>query len=154
MKLTFRWYGPDDDISLEKISQIPGISGIVSAVYDVPPGKLWPWQSIEKLKAEAARFNLGFEVVESVPVHEEIKLGGPKAEEYIDIYCQNIRILGKAGVKVICYNFMPVFDWLRSSLNKQNEDASFSLAYIDNEIALMNPLSGSLGPARLGPKLY
>ena len=144
MKLTFRWYGPDDDISLEKISQIPGISGIVSAVYDVPPGKLWPWQSIEKLKAEAARFNLGFEVVESVPVHEEIKLGGPKAEEYIDIYCQNIRILGKAGVKVICYNFMPVFDWLRSSLNKQNEDASFSLAYIDREIAVMNPLSGSL----------
>ena len=77
MKLTFRWYGQDDPVTLEKISQIPTMSGIVSAVYDVKPGGVWSMESIEKIKKDAAAHGLEFEVVESVPVHEDIKLGKP-----------------------------------------------------------------------------
>lgn len=119
MKLTFRWYGESDPVSLQKIAQIPTMSGIVSAVYDVKPGGIWSNESIAKIKNAAAEHNLKFEVVESVPVPEEIKLGGKNAAGLIDNYCENIRRLGKAGVKCICYNFMPVFDWLRSELEHQ-----------------------------------
>lgn len=144
MKLTFRWYGEDDPVTLGKISQIPTMSGIVSAVYDVKPGGVWSNESILKIKNEAAKHGLEFEVVESVPVPEEIKLGDKKAAEYIDNYCENIRRLGKAGVKCICYNFMPVFDWLRSELEHQNEDGSNSLAYDNETVLKMDPTKGEL----------
>ncbi|MBQ3573740.1 MAG: mannonate dehydratase, partial [Clostridia bacterium] len=111
MKMTFRWYGQDDPVTLEKISQIPNMSGIVSAVYDVKPGGIWSEESINKIRTDAAAHNLAFEVVESVPVSEDIKLGNEKAPQLIENYCENVRRLSKAGVKCICYNFMPVFDW-------------------------------------------
>lgn len=116
MKLTFRWYGEKDPITLKQIRQIPKMSGIVSAVYDTPVGEIWPEESIASLSRQAEAEKLSFEVVESVPVHEEIKLGGTDAPRLIANYCETVRRLGKAGVKVICYNFMPVFDWLRSEL--------------------------------------
>ena len=122
MKLTFRWYGENDPISLEYIKQIPSMTGIVSAVYDVPVGKVWSNESIAKIKEQAALKGLEFEVVESVPVHEDIKLGKPTRDIYIDAYIENIKRLSNFGVKVICYNFMPVFDWLRSELNYKNDD--------------------------------
>lgn len=144
MKLTFRWYGPGDSISLQKIRQIPGMSGVVSAVYDVPPGSLWPEDRIEALRKAAEENGLAFEVVESVPVHEEIKLGGEKAAQLIEVYAENIRRLGRAGVKCICYNFMPVFDWLRSELEHMQADGANALAYDDQTVLAMDPLSGSL----------
>ena len=85
-----------------------------------------------------------FDIVESVPVHEDIKLGKPSRDKYIEVYCENIRRLGKAGVKVICYNFMPVFDWLRSSLDYKNADGSTSLIYRDAEVLAMDPRKGDL----------
>ena len=144
MKLTFRWYGEDDPVTLEKISQIPTMSGIVSAVYDVPPGDVWSAQSIEKVKNAAEKYGLKFEVVESVPVPEDIKLGNEKATALIENYCENVRRLGKAGVKCICYNFMPVFDWLRSDLHRLHTDGSNSLAYEEKTVLSMNPLKGDL----------
>ncbi len=84
MKMTFRHYGDGDPVSLEYISQIPGMTGIVSAVYDVPPGCVWPTESIERIKAQAAAHGLAFEVVESVPVHEDIKLGKPTRDKYLE----------------------------------------------------------------------
>lgn len=105
VKMTFRWYGDSDPVTLEKIRQIPKMTGIVSAVYDVPPGGVWSMESIAALKKKAADNGLEFEVVESVPVPEEIKLGSEKAPQLIENYCENIRRLGKAGVKCICYNF-------------------------------------------------
>ena len=144
MKITFRWYGEDDPVTLEKISQIPIMQGIVSAVYDVQPGGIWSEESILKIRNDAAAHGLTFEVVESVPVPEDIKLGNANAPELIANYCENVRRLGKAGVKCICYNFMPVFDWLRSELEKPQPDGANALAYDEQTVLKMNPLSGDL----------
>ena len=144
MKLTFRWYGQDDPVTLERIAQIPCMTGIVSAVYDVPPGEVWSRESIEKVKSAAAAHGLAFEVVESVPVSEDIKLGTEKAPRLIENYCENVRRLAKAGVKCICYNFMPVFDWLRSELEHVQPDGANALAYDDATVRAMDPLKGDL----------
>lgn len=144
MKLTFRWYGENDPVTLQKISQIPTMSGIVSAVYDVKPGGVWSNESINKIKNSAKKHDLDFEVVESVPVSEDIKLGNKNADELINNYCENIRRLGKAGVKCICYNFMPVFDWLRSELEHPQKDGANALAYDDETVLKMNPLKSEL----------
>ncbi len=144
LKMTFRWYGKDDPVSLEYISQIPGMTGIVSAVYDVAPGKEWSEASIASVKSDAAAHGLGFEVVESVPVHEDIKLGKPSRDEYIEVYRRNIKKLANAGVKCICYNFMPVFDWLRSDLAHKNADGSTSLIYRDADVLAMDPSTTEL----------
>ena len=144
MKMTFRWYGESDPVTLEKIRQIPGMTGIVSAVYDVRPGGVWSNESIAHIKSLAAENGLEFEVVESVPVPEDIKLGTEKAPELIENYCENIRRLGKAGVKCVCYNFMPVFDWLRSELEHRHPDGCNSLAYDDATVRAMDPLKSEL----------
>ena len=111
MKMSFRWYGNDDPVTLQNISQIPAMRSVVSAVYSVPVGEVWPMEAILEIKENCEKHGLIFDIVESVPVHEDIKLGKPSRDRYIDNYCQNIKNLAKAGVKVICYNFMPVFDW-------------------------------------------
>lgn len=144
MKLTFRWYGDSDPVTLDKIRQIPKMSGIVSAIYNVAPGGVWANEDIFALKEKAEQNGLEFEVVESVPVPEEIKYGGENASALIENYCENVRRLGNAGVKCICYNFMPVFDWLRSELEHQNKDGSNSLAYNEETVLSMNPLTSSL----------
>ncbi|MDR0855385.1 MAG: mannonate dehydratase, partial [Christensenellaceae bacterium] len=107
MKICFRWYGENDRVTLDNIRQIPVIDGVVSAVYDVPVGEIWSDDSIAKLVSQAQAKGLNFEVVESVPVHEDIKLGLPSAKKYIENYKENIRRLAKYGIKCICYNFMP-----------------------------------------------
>lgn len=139
MKMTFRWYGEDDPVTLEYISQIPLMDGIVSACYDVPVGGEWKDESILKIKNGANKHNLSFEVVESVPVHEDIKLGKNTRDGYIDVYRKNIKKLASHGVKVICYNFMPVFDWLRSDLAYKNADGSTSLIYREEEVLALDP---------------
>jgi mannonate dehydratase len=144
MKLTFRWYGENDPVTLEKIRQIPTMNGIVSAIYDVPVGAVWSRESIAALKNKVNAAGMAFEVVESVPVHEDIKLGNANAAKWIKNYCENIQRLGEAGVKVVCYNFMPVFDWLRSELKREHADGSNSLAYDDAAVLSMNPLTSEL----------
>ena len=144
MKMTFRYYGKSDPVTLTAISQIPTVRSIVSAVYDVPAGGVWSRESIAALKADAEAHGLSFEVVESVPVPEDIKLGNEKAAALIENYCENVRRLGEAGVKCICYNFMPVFDWLRSELHRPAADGSNSLAYDEQTVLAMNPAKGGL----------
>ena len=129
MKLSFRWYGEDDKVTLEQIRQIPGMQAIVTAVYDVPVGEVWSRESIAKLKKLTEDAGLAFEVIESIPVHEDIKLGKPTRDRYIDNYCENIRRVAEAGIKCVCYNFMPVFDWTRTDLAMPLEDGSTALAY-------------------------
>lgn len=129
MNMTFRWYGENDPIPLSHIRQIPGMRGVVTAVYQIPVGEVWPRESIARLKALAAENGLAMEVIESVPVHEDIKLGRPTRDRYIAAYAENIRRLGEAGVRCICYNFMPVFDWLRTDLHHPAQDGSQSLSY-------------------------
>ena len=134
MKMSFRWYGESDPVSLDYIRQIPGMHGIVSAVYDVPVGEVWPIDKIQALKARIEARGLAFDVIESVPVHEDIKLGKPSRDRLIANYQQTIRNLAACGLKVICYNFMPVFDWTRTTLAKQLEDGSTTLAFSVKEV--------------------
>lgn len=144
MKLSFRWYGQDDKISLDNIRQIPDIYSIVSAVYDTSVGEVWSRESIANIKKLANEKGLAFEVVESVPVHEDIKLGLNTRVKYIEAYKENIRRLGEVGVKCICYNFMPIFDWTRTQLDKIAEDGSNSLVYYQEQLNAMNPIDGEL----------
>lgn len=139
MKMTFRWYGENDNIPLEYIKQIPNISGVVTAVYDSAVGEVWKEKSIEKLKNMTLNAGLEMQVIESVPVHEDIKLGKPTRDKYIENYAKNIELLSKFGVKCVCYNFMPVFDWTRTQIYHKNLDGSTSLAYFENELEKINP---------------
>ena len=93
MKMSFRWYGEQDPVSLEYISQIPAMRSVVSAVYSVPVGEIWPMEEILKIKKACEDHGLIFDIVESVPVHEDIKLGKPTRDKYIEVYCRNIRNL-------------------------------------------------------------
>jgi len=142
MEMTFRWYGHDDPVTLEYIRQIPAVKGIVSAVYDIPVGEVWPKERIEKLKHDVEAHGLKLSVIESVPVHEDIKLGKPKRDYYIENYKQTLHNLGQAGITVVCYNFMPVFDWTRTNLAHKAPDGSTSLIFEENVIQKINPLSG------------
>ncbi len=144
MKLSFRWYGEDDPISLEYISQIPGMRSIVSAVYDVKPGEVWPEESIKKLKDSCEKHGLIFDVVESIPVHEDIKLGRGNVDELLEVYCENIRRCAKCGVKCVTYNFMPVFDWTRTQLDKKAPDGSTSLVMYWDQMRGLDPLKDDI----------
>ncbi|MFI3260967.1 MAG: mannonate dehydratase [bacterium] len=144
MKMTFRWYGDDDKVTLDNIRQIPNMSGVVTAVYSTPVGEVWSNEEILSLKETIEAKNLEMEVIESVPVHEDIKLGRGDYLRYIENYKENIRRLSKAGVKVICYNFMPVFDWTRSQLDKELPDGSNALVFYKEQVDKMDPVSGDL----------
>ena len=144
MKLSFRWYGDSDPISLEYISQIPGMRSIVTAVYDVKPGKVWPEESLARLKAQCEEHGLVFDVVESIPVSEDIKLGTDKRDAHIEAYCENVRRCAKYGVKCVTYNFMPVFDWTRTQLDKKAPDGSTSLVMYWEQMQGLDPLTDDI----------
>ena len=114
----FRWYGAKDDaISLQDIRQIPGTTQVVGALFDIPVGEVWPKDEIAALKQEVTAAGLKLEVIESVNIHDDIKIGLPSRDQYIENYQQTIRNLSAYGIKVICYNFMPIFDWVRTDLH-------------------------------------
>lgn len=144
MKLSFRWYGETDPVSLQYISQIPGMRSIVSAVYDVKPGEVWPEEALRFMKEACEKNGLVFDVVESIPVHEDIKLGKPGAEHLLDVYCENIRRCAKYGIKCITYNFMPVFDWTRTQLDKAAPDGSTSLVMYFDQMKGLDPLEDDI----------
>lgn len=144
MHLTFRWYGTQDPVKLEYIRQIPGMHGIVSAVYDIPVGEAWPLDSILELKKSIEDQGLELSVIESVPVHEDIKLRRGNYQTYIDNYKETLRNLGKAGIHTVCYNFMPIFDWTRTQLHYKMEDGSECLALFQEDIESLDPRTSSL----------
>jgi mannonate dehydratase len=140
MKMVFRWFGADrDSVPLSYVRQIPGVEGIVGALYDVPVGEAWPESGIASLKAQAARAGLSLEVIESVNVHEDIKLGLPSRDRYIENYRISLERLADAGVKVVCYNFMPVFDWFRTELAHVLPDGSTALFYEAAKASTLTP---------------
>mgnify|MGYP000665701786 CR=1 FL=1 len=144
MKSSFRWYGESDPVKLEYIRQIPGMRSIVSAVYDVKPGEVWPEESIRHLTELCREHGLIFDVVESIPVTEEIKLGKPEREQHIQNYCESVRRCAKYGIKCITYNFMPVFDWTRTQLDKMAEDGSTSLVMYWEQMKGLDPLKDDI----------
>jgi mannonate dehydratase len=142
MKMTFRWFGDADPVTLANIRQIPGMTGIVSAIYDVAVGEVWPLARIVALRDTIHAHGLAFEVVESVPVHEDIKLGKPTRDALIENYAQTLRHLATAGLKVVCYNFMPVFDWTRTTLRKALPDGSYTLEFNVETVNRIDPDKG------------
>jgi mannonate dehydratase len=140
MKMTFRWYGKNTDpIPLRYVQQIPGVTGVVWAIHDIPAGECWPIDRIEEAKAQVSKYNFNIDVVESVNVHEDIKLGLPSREKYINNYKNTLKNLGKVGVKVVCYNFMPIFDWVRTDLYKALPDGSTALFYEKSKLDNISP---------------
>jgi len=143
MNLSFRWFGDDDPVKLEHIRQIPGVRSVVSAPTDIPVGEPWPRDGIERLAAKIDAAGLDLAVVESIPVHEDIKLGRLTRDRLIDNYCESIAQLGAVGIPVLCYNFMPVFDWMRTDLAMRLPDGSTALAYDDWQLARIDLSKGT-----------
>ncbi|MNK70319.1 Mannonate dehydratase [compost metagenome] len=128
MEKTWRWFGKKDKIKLDMLRQI-GVEGIVSALHDIPNGEIWTLEAIEDYKNYIESFGLRWSVVESLAVSEPIKYGGENRDQLIENYIESLRNLGKAGVKTVCYNFMPVLDWARTDLYFQWKDGSSSLYF-------------------------
>lgn len=144
MELSFRWYGVDDPVTLAYIKQIPDMKHIVSAIYDVPVGEVWTKSKIAQLKATIETSGLKFEVVESLPVSESIKLGTPQRDVLIENYKTSLVNLAAHGIKTVTYNFMPVFDWTRSQLDYRFADGSNTLIYKHDQIKDIDPLTTDL----------
>ena len=144
MQMSFRWYGPNDPISLADIRQIPGVTGVVSALHEVPVGEVWTPEALSERSEQIREAGLTWPVVESIPVHEDIKLGRPSRDALIDQYCRSIEHVAAQGIGVVCYNFMPVFDWMRTDLAYQLPDGSSALAYDHDALADID-LSGGTG---------
>jgi mannonate dehydratase len=141
--ITFRWFGKRDPIPLAYIRQIPAVRGIVGALFDIPVGEPWPLDRIAALREEVERHDMSLAVIESIPVHEDIKLGRPTRDGLIDNYCESVRNMGRAGVPVLCYNFMPVFDWTRTDLARRLDDGSTALAFDEAALAKIDLSRGT-----------
>lgn len=140
MKMTLRWFGKNhDSVTLEQIRQIPGVTGVITTLYDIPVGEVWPLKDILDLKEEVETAGLKIEGIESVNIHDAIKIGLPERDKYIKNYIETLENLSKADIKLICYNFMPVFDWTRSNLAKKREDGSTVLSYDQDLVDKINP---------------
>ena len=145
MEMTLRWYGSKhDSVTLEQIRQIPGVTGVITTLYDSMPGEAWSEEDIAAMIAEVEAAGLHVSGIESVNIHDAIKIGLPERETYIDNYITTLERLGKAGIHMVCYNFMPVFDWTRTQLDKELPDGSNALVYYVQQLEKMDPLTGEL----------
>lgn len=134
MEKTWRWFGPNDKITLDMLKQI-GVEGIVTSLHHIPNGEVWTLDEIEKMRDYIESHGLRWSVVESLPVSESIKYGGPDRDALIEKYKESLANLGRAGVKTVCYNFMPVLDWARTDLEYPNPDGTSNLYFNRAEFA-------------------
>jgi mannonate dehydratase len=140
MKMTFRWFGTGfDPVSLRDIKQIPAMTGVVTSLLDIPAGEAWPAERLTAMKEEVTQAGLEVEVIESVNIHEDIKLGLPSRDEKIENYILTMKRLAAIGIRCICYNMMPVLDWARSHLYYDLPDGSNTMRYQANFIASTTP---------------
>ena len=143
MRMSFRWFGSADPVRLDQIRQIPGVRGVVTALYSVPVGDSWPEDQLERLAEEVDAAGLQISVIESIPVHEDIKLGRSSRDRLIDQYCASVERMGACGIGVLCYNFMPIFDWTRTDLAMPLDDGSTTLAYDHARLAAIDLSRGT-----------
>ena len=134
MEKDWRWFGRKDKITLPMLRQI-GVEGIVTALHDMPIGEVWTVDRISELKDYIESYGLRWSVVESLPVSEVIKCAGPERDVLIENYCNSLTNLGKCGIRTVCYNFMPVIDWIRTDLEYPCPDGSTSLYFDMAEFA-------------------
>lgn len=135
MEMTFRWFGSQSDsVTLQQIRQIPGVTGVITTLYKTAPGDLWSREDIHTLKQEVEASGLRIAGIESVNIHDSIKIGSPDRDKYIDNYIKTLEHLGQEDIHLVCYNFMPVFDWTRTELARVRPDGSTVLAY--NQVAV------------------
>lgn len=140
MEMTLRWYGSKfDTVTLKQIRQIPGVRGVITTLYDTKPGEVWELSDILALKKEVEDAGLHISGIESVNIHEAIKAGTPERDRYIANYIQTLEHLGQADIHLVCYNFMPVFDWTRTDLARVRPDGSTVLAYTQEAIDALDP---------------
>lgn len=140
MEMTLRWYGTGyDTVTLEQIRQIPGVKGVITTLYGKKPGEVWEREEIKKLKNEVEAAGMHIAGIESVNVHEDIKLGKATRDELIANYKETLKNLGQEGIHLVCYNFMPVFDWTRTELARKREDGSTVLAYTQEAVDALVP---------------
>lgn len=140
MEMTFRWYGSDfDTVTLEQIRQIPGVMGVITTLYDTKPGEVWSRERIRGLKEEVETGGLHIAGIESVNVHDAIKTGASDRDLYIENYIATLRNLGEENIHLVCYNFMPVFDWTRTELARMRPDGSTVLAYTQKAVDSIDP---------------
>lgn len=140
MQMTLRWYGSKfDTVTLEQIRQIPGVTGVITTLYEKMPGEKWSYEEIMAMKKEVEDAGLKVAGIESVNIHDAIKVGTPDREEYIDNYIETLENLGKADIHMVCYNFMPVFDWTRTELARKRPDGSTVLAYTQEAVDKIKP---------------
>jgi len=142
MKMTLRWFGTGfDTVTLEKVRQIAGVEGVVTTLYDTVPGEAWPVERIRAIKNEVESAGLKILGIESVNIHDAIKIGLPERDRYIENYIETLKRLSAEDIRMVCYNFMPVFDWTRSNLAKPRPDGSTVLAYDQREVDLIDPVA-------------
>lgn len=140
MEMTLRWYGAaHDTVTLQQIRQIPGVTGVITTLYDTAPGEVWSRERIRAMKKEVESAGLHVSGIESVNVHESIKTGAQERETYIEHYCETLEHLGKENIHLVCYNFMPVFDWTRTELARMRPDGSTVLAYTQEAVDQLDP---------------
>lgn len=140
MKMSLRWFGSKyDSVTLEQIRQIPGVTGVITTLYDTKPGEVWSRKAIRSLKDEVEAADLKILGIESVNIHDAIKIGNSDRDKFIENYIETLENLGKEDIHMVCYNFMPVFDWTRSDLAKLREDGSTVLSYDDSIIQKVDP---------------
>ena len=140
MQMTMRWFGDKfDSVKLWQIRQVPGVTGVITTLYDIPAGELWPVERIQALKKEVEDAGLAIAGIESVNIHDDIKIGKPSRDKYIENYIQTLENLAKCDIKLVCYNFMPVFDWTRTDLAKRRPDGSTVLAYDQKVVDSIDP---------------
>ncbi len=139
MKFTIRWYGNNDPITLPFIKQIPGCSGIMGMHDEFAAGEVWDKDFFKKMVDKVHNVGLEYEVIESINVHEDIKLGLPTRDKYIENFKQSIRNVAECGVKVVIYNFMPVFDWVKTDLAYELPDGSNTLSYDEKDLIGVSP---------------
>ena len=140
MKMTLRWYGPGHDtVTLKQIRQIPGVTGVITTLYDTVPGEAWKMEDILALKKEVEDAGLKIHGIESVNISDDIKTAGPKRDEHIANYITTLERLGQADIHMVCYNFMPVFDWTRTELARKRPDGSTVLAYTQEAVDALDP---------------
>ena len=140
MEMTLRWYGAKfDTVTLKQIRQIPGVTGVITTLYDTAPGEVWSRERIRAMKEEVEAAGLRVAGIESVNVHDAIKTGAPERDQYIDNYIETLENLGKEDIHLVCYNFMPVFDWTRTELARMRPDGSTVLAYTQEAVDALDP---------------